>query len=134
MAAAGDDAREVIAKVRVILDENRRNILLATGYIKDGAADLSVGMQQVRKHPWKLIHRPTDDEIALANLYDSIDVLVRNARAVRELAAAVDAIVETEGPSELKDRISAELDELEKARAQLRDALEKRLGGDGEKR
>ncbi|MFH0963581.1 MAG: MlaD family protein [Planctomycetota bacterium] len=118
----GERAEGLLANADKVLAENRVDLHRAVVLIKESAAELRLGIEEVRRSPWRLLHRPDASEVELQDLYDSVRAINLAAASVAEAAEALkDA--EGEDAAALRERLAQEMTDLEKARSKLFDAL-----------
>ena len=118
----GNRATAVLGEVGEMVAENRADIHQTAVLMRESAAELRLGLEEVRRSPWKLLYKPHEDELALQEAYDSIRAINLAARGVRE---AADSLEDAKGKraDELRRELAQELRMLEEARARLFDSL-----------
>jgi len=118
----GNRASSVLDEVGDMVAENRADIHQAAVLMRESAAELRLGLEEVRRSPWKLLYKPHEDELALQEAYDSIRAINLAARGVRE---AADSLENARGKraDELRRELAQELRMLKDARAKLFDSL-----------
>jgi len=67
------DAKKFMGKANLILDENRGKISDALRNVKDVTANLQIMSQDLRRHPWKLLNKPTEKEIVTSDIASAAD-------------------------------------------------------------
>ncbi|MBI3098356.1 MAG: MCE family protein [Planctomycetes bacterium] len=78
MNKAGDAAQEILAKVNSlgdkvngIVDENRRNIERTVANLKTLSDDAAAAVADIRRHPWRLLVKPDEEDVNTLNVYDA---------------------------------------------------------------
>lgn len=118
----GDRATAALDEVGEMVAENRADIHQTAVLMRESAAELRLGLEEVRHSPWKVLYKPHEDELALQNAYDSIRAINLAARGVREAANSMEG-AKGKRADELRRRLAQELRMLEEARAKLFDSL-----------
>lgn len=62
---------ETLKKGGDLIESNSRNVNKAIANLKDTSANLKSTSEEVRRHPWWLLHNPDEKEIESLNLYDA---------------------------------------------------------------
>jgi len=122
LEGVGKRAASALDEVGEMVAENRADIHQAAVLMSESAAELRLGLEEVRRSPWKLLYKPHEDELALQEAYDSIRAVNLAARGVR---GAADSLKNAKGQraDELRRKLAQELRMLEDARAKLFDSL-----------
>ena len=116
LEGVGERAAAFVEQAEKLLSENRVDLHEAAVLLKESAAELRLGLEEIRRNPWKLVHRPGEADVALRNFYESVRALNRVTRSVRESVAALEN-AEGEDAEALREQLRKELADLEQARA-----------------
>jgi len=118
----GDRAKGFVAQAADLLSDNRADLHEAVVLLKESAAELQLGLEEIRRNPWKLVHKPGEAAVELRNFYDSVHALNLIARSARELARALEH-AEGEEAAALRERLQRVLDRLEEAMEEMFETL-----------
>ena len=117
------NTRDVTATARTLLDDNRSRIEAMVKSLKTTSDNLKQTSVEVRHSPWRLLYKPTPDEMANLNLYDSARQFSEGASGLSDAAAALrDALRD---PSADKSHISQLLGALDDSFKSFRIAEQK---------
>ena len=120
----GENVTKMLAQMDEVLGENRGDVHRAVALLAESAAELRLGLEDIRRSPWKLLYKPKENELALQNIYDSIRAINIAAGGVREVAAALED-ADGKRAGDLKRQLAQEINNLAQARARLFEALAK---------
>ncbi|MDA1193794.1 MAG: hypothetical protein O2894_01280 [Planctomycetota bacterium] len=110
LSGIGPEARKLIAGLGVDIETLLRNLIDTSRNLQDTSED-------VRAHPWKLLNKPDDSEIAYENLRDGA---LNYMRAMRDLNDASRRLVGLMGRDDIEDPEVRKL--LEAAIVEFQDA------------
>lgn len=99
---AGDGAQELMTKLTAlaekgngIMDENRRNIQKTVENLKTLSVDATATVADIRRHPWRLLVKPDDEDVNTLNVYDAARDYNRGATAINDAVLDLLAYLET---------------------------------------
>ena len=107
------NTRAISATGRSIVVGNQSKIDGMIASLKATADNLKNATAEIRHSPWRLLYKPTPDEVANMNLYDSARKFSDGAGSMDDAASALrDALKD---PNNDPKKIQALMDELEKS-------------------
>ncbi|MBI5369557.1 MAG: MCE family protein [Planctomycetes bacterium] len=118
-----------------ILDSNSRNIAKSIANMKDTSTNLKATSEEVRRHPWWLLHNPDEEEIESLNLYDAARHFNSAAGSLNEAAAELAALTKGGGPpppdvaKEALAKVEATLAKYQEAEGEFWKRLKAAKGG-----
>jgi len=123
-----EEAGGTVASVNKILDRNRDNIEDTSGKMKSMADNLQAWSEDVRRHPWVLLRKPDDDEIAEKEIsFAARQIKQGLTRADR----TVEALLEVSKAKSLSEdegvRLTNELKQILEQVRKLQKKLERKL-------
>ncbi|NOZ19513.1 MAG: MCE family protein [Planctomycetes bacterium] len=89
--AAVAEAKKFVGTANLVLDENRKPINDALRNAKDITANLLILSADIRRHPWKLLNRPTEMEVLAGDIASAPD---RLKALIRDLDGQTDKLME----------------------------------------
>jgi len=120
---AMDNARQITSEVKAFTAQQRPTLERAMASFQLTAAQLKLASIEIRRSPWRLLYKPTEQELESDNLYDAArsfaqaaEVLDATAESLRVTAGRQDI-----GQDEVRrmiqrlERLFAEYDKAEKA-------------------
>ncbi len=113
MSGIGPEARKLIEGLGVDVDTLMRNLIDTSRNLQDTSED-------VRAHPWKLLNKPDDSEIAFENLRDAA---LNYMRAMRDLNDTSRRLIALMGREDVEDERTKAL--LETALVEFRAAQDR---------
>lgn len=125
------DARKTMASAREVIVDNRANIDGTIEELRQAAARLNLGMEDIRRNPWKLLTRNIEADAYTQNIYDSAMCFAEGARALSHASANMEALLsrpETD-PADIKrnaEKINQLVTEMAKLEKLLYEAMKKR--------
>lgn len=127
-----DEAGDVVEQISTLVGEQKPEIRVTIGNLRQASEQLKMTMGEIRRSPWRLLHRPKAHEVEFQYLYDSARSY---ASAVSDLRAASESLesvlgsdgsrLATEGQTltGYVDDISRAFDQYKKAEATFLDTL-----------
>ena len=107
---ASANARDATAEARSLLIRNRSKFDSIIDAFHETSTTLEAASDEVRRSPWRLLYRPSKDEMGNLNLYDSARLFARAAGQLNDAAGAVrDA---TKDPSVNREQLNAVMNDL----------------------
>lgn len=117
MNKAGDTAQEILSKMNTlgdkvngIVDENRRNVERSVANLKTLSEDAAAAVADIRRHPWRLLVKPDDEDVNTLNVYDAARDYNKGATALN--AALLDMLAYLEAHPQGTPADSARLKDL----------------------
>ena len=83
------NARDITAAARSLLVTNRGRIDSIVTALKTTSDNLKGASMEIRQSPWRLLYKPTPDEMANLNLYDSTREFADGASSLDDAATAL---------------------------------------------
>lgn len=83
------NARDLTATARSLIDDNRSRIDLMVKSLKTTSDNLKATSVEVRHSPWRLLYKPSADEMANLNLFDSVRQFAEGASSLSDAAGAL---------------------------------------------
>lgn len=99
------EARAVMVGQRPVIERMVANLQITAGQLKLAAVE-------IRRSPWRLLHRPDDQEYETDNLYDAARSFALAAGALEASAASLQSVLEYDAVE--KDQLQQKLDYFEK--------------------
>lgn len=87
-----NDLRAVSGGARELLTANRPAIEDIIVSLKGMADNLDAAAQEIRRNPWRLLQKPTPEEVARQNVYDAARVFAEGAGDLRDALAQLQAL------------------------------------------
>ena len=132
LVTVSEDLRAVSGTTREMIVLNRERMDDTLANIASMSANLDAAAKEIRRNPWRLLHRPDEKELQRNNVYDTARAFVEGARELNDAAARLRALrddrpegVRTDDPelAKIRDHLKAS---FEKFRS-VEDALWKEL-------
>lgn len=121
------DAKRFVGNVNLVLDENRQTVDDLLRNAKDTTTNIQLMSQDLRRHPWKLLNKPTDREIITGDLAASADQLgVLEKKLDANLERLLKALERNPNDPAVKDMISGlkeTIETLRKNQAAMKEQL-----------
>jgi ABC-type transporter Mla subunit MlaD len=135
--AAGDvrvasaDVRATTDQARELVVANRPDIDATIDEIRQGAARLNLGMEDIRRNPWKLLSRNIEADPYTQNIYDASMSFAEGARALSIASANLSQLlsrdeIDESTVKESAERINRLLDEMANLEKLLFEAMKSR--------
>jgi len=128
---ASDDVKVTTAQVKEMVIANRPNIDGTMEEMRQAAARLNLGMEDIRRNPWKLLTRNIEADAYTQNIYDATMRFAEGARALSQAAATLHALqsqptATPDAVDRAKERLKKLAEEMPKLEAMLFEALQRR--------
>jgi uncharacterized phage infection (PIP) family protein YhgE len=126
--ATAANARELTATARSIIVRNQGHLDDIIKGLKRTSDNLTAASVEIRSSPWRLLYKPTADEMANLNLYDATRQFAQGANDLNDAAVALrDELRDTQpDPARVQKLYDALVDEFDKFQ-QAEDALWKKV-------
>ena len=112
----------ISGQARQIVDANADNITDMLQAL-DGAADnLKIFSVEIRHSPWRLLYKPSDQEMDNLNIYDSVREFADAATKLQQAADALKATVQAQNGTVNQQQVSALLKQLNDTFAKFQQA------------
>ena len=106
------NAKDISAAARSIVVENRGKLDGMIKGLKVTSDNLKATSVEVRRSPWRLLYKPTPDEMANLNLYDSTRQFAQGAGSLSDAATALrDALSDPNADKQQVQKLMNDLDE-----------------------
>jgi len=92
MLQATNDLRQSAQTGKDILVLNRKNIEDTLANVKVMSLNLKAAAQEIRRNPWRLLHRPTEKELDTRNIYDTVRAFAEGAGRLDDAVARLEAL------------------------------------------
>jgi len=92
MLEAMNDLRQTARTGKDVLVLNRKNIEDTLANVKVMSLNLKAAAQEIRRNPWRLLHRPTEKELAAQNIYDTVRAFAEGAGQLDDAVARLEAL------------------------------------------
>lgn len=110
--AVSENAREIVVLNRDKIDEMIDNMAQVSDNLKSTS-------KEIRRNPWRLIHKPKDEEIRSRDIYDAARAFSSGAEQLDRALARLNAL------AAYPEGLKADDPQLRKIRAQIEDAFGK---------
>jgi methyl-accepting chemotaxis protein len=129
--AAAVDVKATAKEVRELVVDNRQNIDGTIEELRQAAARLNLGMEDIRRNPWKLLTRNIEADAYTQNIYDASMEFAEGARTLSLASANLRAMASQPNadPEKVKkatEEISRLVAEMSKLQARLYEAMKAR--------
>jgi len=109
---AVDNARQITAEVKAFVAQQRPTLERALASFQLTAAQLKLASIEIRRSPWRLLYRPTEQELESDNLYDAARSF---AQAAQVLDATAESLRVTAGREDIgRDEVQRMVERLER--------------------
>ena len=131
LGAAAAKLQTASEGVSAVVVGNRRNVDLIIENMRQASARLSIGIEDLRRNPWKLLTRNIEADAYTQNIYDAARGFSTGAVALSQTSASLESILAQGGTgvAQIKDA-AAKLDKLisdmQKLETELYEALRNR--------
>ena len=125
------DLKATSKGMNAVVVGNRRNVDLIIENMRQASARLSIGIEDLRRNPWKLLTRNIEADAYTQNIYDAARGFSTGAVALSQTSASLESILAQGGTgvAQIKDA-AAKLDKLigdmQKLETELYEALKNR--------
>lgn len=131
VSTASADVRTSAAEAREIIVANRPNIDGTIDEMRQAAARINLGMEDIRRNPWKLLSRNIEADAYTQNIYDATMSFAAGARALSQASANLEASMsrqprDPEAIKESTEKINRLVDEMTKLEQLLFEAMKQR--------
>jgi len=110
---ATSDLRKTSSTALGIVAQNHHRADQILENLRNASARLNIGIEDIRRNPWKLLDRNINADPRTQNIYDSALAFSEAARALSQAAADLKALAESEhADPEVVKKASEELDKL----------------------
>lgn len=89
--------RDVSADGRELMALNRQRLEDTVLHLKVMSANLSTAAKEIRRNPWRLLHRPDEKETQDETLYDTVRAFGEGAGQLRDAVARLEALSKSQG-------------------------------------
>ena len=105
------NARDITASLREVIVDNQGKLDGIVTGLKTTSDNLKEASIELRHSPWRLLYKPTPDEAANLNLYDSAREFAQGAESVSDASTALrDAMRDPKADRRLIQRLIEQLD------------------------
>jgi ABC-type transporter Mla subunit MlaD len=122
-----ENLRDSSETVREFLTGNRENLDAMVDDLGLVAANLKAASEEIRRNPWRLLHKPTETELKEVNLYDAARAFDSGATALNQAVSKLKALQqmqpETQNVQDAVERIRKHLLESFKEFKRVEDQL-----------
>jgi ABC-type transporter Mla subunit MlaD len=125
--------RELTATARDVVVVNRENLNDTLANFKEGSDHFRGALAEIRRNPWRLLHKPKQEEVHQANVMQAARAFAEGATRLRDTTTRLKVLVDSRGDQlgadrEVLLRMMADLQEsftrFEKAQRALYDQLQ----------
>ncbi|HMD54808.1 MAG TPA: MlaD family protein [Phycisphaerae bacterium] len=102
----------ITAQGRQIVDQNVDRISDIMESLDGAASNLNIFSVEIRHSPWRLLYKPSDQEMANLNIYDSVREFDDAARQLQQAADALKATVQSQGNAVDQQQVEALMKQL----------------------
>ena len=131
VAAASEDVKRTTAEVRETVIANRPHVDGMMEESHQAAARLNIGMEDIRRNPWKLLTRNIEADAYTQNIYDATLRFAEGARSLALASQSLNALqtqpdASPEAVQRAKDNLKKLAEDMPRLEAMLFEALQKR--------
>ena len=128
---ASEDVKKLSFEAKEMVVANRPHVDGMMEESHQAAARLNLGMEDIRRNPWKLLTRNIEADAYTQNIYDATMRYAEGARSLALASASLNALqsqpnASPEAVTRAKDKLKKLADNMPKLEAMLFDALAKR--------
>jgi ABC-type transporter Mla subunit MlaD len=110
--ASADNIEKTTASVRDVFQRNHPKIDQTLENLRDASARLNLGIENIRRNPWKLLDRNINADPKTQNVYDAALAFSDAARSLSQAASDLKTLSQSGANPQAVEKATQELDKL----------------------